>query len=97
MRGIAPVKTIVKAAAIAALMGTTAFGAAKAADINVTFDPGNVAYGYSDGYWSRDHVWHKWDKPDYVEVYRKHPGAHYYDYKHDRDANMGWRGEVRVK
>ena len=40
-------KTIVKAAAIAALMGTTAFGVAKAADITVTFDPGTVAYGYT--------------------------------------------------
>jgi hypothetical protein len=90
-------KTFLKAAAVAALLGTTAFGAAKAADINVTFNPGDVAYGYTDGYWSRDHVWHKWDKPDYVEVYRKHPGAHYYEYRHDRDANMGWRGEVIVK
>ena len=62
-------KTIVKAAAIAALMATTAFGAAKAADINVTFDPGTVAYGYSDGYW----------------------------YRHDRDATMGLRGEIRER
>jgi hypothetical protein len=96
MRGIAPVKTIVKAAAVAALLGTTAIGAAQA-QVSVTFDPGTVAYGYSDGYWARDHVWHKWEKPEYVETYRKVPNAHYYEYKHDRDANMGWRGEVIVK
>ena len=90
-------KTIVKAAAIAALMATTAFGAAKAADVNVTFDPGNVAYGYSDGYWTTKHEWRTWEKPEYVEVYRKHPGARYYEYRHDRDADMGWRGEIKVR
>jgi len=89
-------KTIVKAAAVAALMATTAIGAAQA-QVSVTFDPGNVAYGYSDGYWTTKHEWRTWEKPEYVEVYRKHPGAHYYEYKHDRDANMGWRGDVIVK
>ena len=90
-------KTIVKAAAIAALMGTTAFGVAKAADINVTFDPGTVAYGYSDGYWTTKREWRTWEKPEYVEVYRKHPEARYYEYRHDRDPDMGWRGEVVIK
>lgn len=88
-------KNILKTAAIAALLGTTAFGVAQAADIAVTFDPGTVAYGYNDGYWSRDHAWHTWEKPAYVETYRKYPGAHYYEYRHDRDANMGWRGEIK--
>jgi hypothetical protein len=89
-------KTIVKAAAVAALLGTTAIGAAQA-QVSVTFDPGVVAYGYTDGYWTTKHEWRTWEKPEYVEVYRKHPGAHYYEYKHDRDANMGWRGDVIVK
>ena len=90
-------KTILKAAAIAALLGTTAFGVAKAADIAVTFNPADVAYGYSDGYWTTKHEWRTWDKPEYVETYRKYPNARYYEYKHDRDANMGWRGDIRVK
>ena len=83
-------KTILKTAAIAALLGTTAFGVAQAADIAVTFDPGTVAYGYNDGYWTTKHEWRTWEKPEYVETYRKLPTAHYYEYKHDRDANMGW-------
>jgi hypothetical protein len=91
------VKTILKAAALAALLGTTALGAAQAADVAVTFDPGVVAYGYSDGYWTTKHEWRKWDKPEYVEVYRKHPGARYYEYRHDRDADMGWRGDIVIK
>ena len=90
-------KTILKATAIAALLGSAAFGIAQAADINVNFDPGNVAYGYSDGYWTTKHEWRTWEKPEYVEVYRKHPGARYYEYRHDRDADMGWRGEIKVR
>ena len=89
-------KSILKAAAIAAILGTTAVGA-YAADVAVTFNPGDVAYGYSDGYWTNKREWRTWDKPEYVEVYRKHPGAHYYEYRHDRDPDMGWRGEVVIK
>ena len=89
-------KSILKAAAIAAILGTTAVGA-YAADVAVTFNPGDVAYGYSDGYWTTKREWRSWDKPEYVEVYRKHPGAHYYEYRHDRDPDMGWRGEVVIK
>ena len=89
-------KTILKAAAVAALLGTTVFGAAKAADTVVTFDPGVVAYGYSDGYWTNKREWRTWDKPEYVEVYRKHPGARYYEYRHDRDPDQGWRGEIVI-
>jgi hypothetical protein len=90
------VKTILKAAAIAALLGTTALGAAKAADVVVNFDPGTVAYAYTDGYWTTKREWRTWEKPEYVEVYRKHPGARYYEHRHDRDADMGWRGDVVI-
>lgn len=89
-------KTILKAAALAALLGTTALGAAQAADTVVTFDPGIVAYGYSDGYWTTKREWRTWEKPEYVEVYRKHPNARYYEYRHDRDPDQGWRGEVVI-
>ena len=74
-----------------AVAGVASFGAsAFAADVSVTFDPGIVAYGYTDGYWTRNHEWRTWEKPEYVEVYRKHPGARYYDWVHTRDANQGW-------
>ena len=89
-------KYILRAAAVAAIIGTTAFGSAIAADVAVTFDPGIVAYGYSDGYWTTKREWRTWDKPEYVEVYRKHPGARYYEWKHDRDPDMGWRGEIVI-
>ena len=90
-------RNIVKATALAALLATTTFGAAQAADVAVTFDPGVVAYGYSDGYWTTKREWRTWEKPEYVEVYRKAPNARYYEYRHDRDPDMGWRGEIVIK
>ena len=87
-----------KATALAfAVIGAASFGASSfAADTVITFDPGVVAYGYSDGYWTTKREWRSWDKPEYVEVYRKHPGARYYEYRHDRDPDMGWRGEIVI-
>ncbi len=77
---------------VLAVAGMTAFGASAvfAADVAVTFDPGNVAYGYTDGYWTRTHEWHTWDKPEYVQVYRSHPGAQYHEWVHTRDPDQGW-------
>jgi len=92
-----PVKTMLKATALAAFLATATFGAVQAADTVVTFNPGIVAYGYSDGYWTTKKEWRTWEKPEYVEVYRKHPGARYYEYRHDRDPDLGWRGEVVIK
>ncbi|HZQ01049.1 MAG TPA: hypothetical protein VFB13_16015 [Reyranella sp.] len=87
---------ILTVAALSAAVAMAGIGGARAADLSVTFDPGTVAYGYTDGYWSTDHHWHKWEKPEYVEMYRHHPGARYYEYRHDRDRDMGWRGDVVI-
>ena len=90
-------KTVLKATAVAAALAVSAIGAVSAADIAVTFDPGVVAYGYTDGYWTTKREWRTWEKPEYIEVYRKHPGARYYEYRHDRDADLGWRGEIVIQ
>ena len=90
-------KTFLKAPLMAIVAASALGGAALAADVSVTFDPGIVAYGYSDGYWTTKREWRTWEKPEYIEVYRKHPGARYYEYRHDRDADIGWRGEVVIK
>jgi hypothetical protein len=82
-----------KATAIApVLAGATAIGTANAA-VGVVFDPGTVAYGYNDGYWSRSHEWRTWEKPDHRASYRATPGAKYFEWGHDRDANHGWLGD----
>jgi len=83
-----------KATALAlTLVGATSLSALA---VDVTFNSGDVAYGYTDGYWTTKREWRTWEKPEYVEVYRKSPGARYYEYRHDRDPDMGWRGEVRI-
>ena len=85
-----------KTAAIALAFAFSA-GSAFAADVAVTFDPGVVAYGYTDGYWTREKQWRTWENPEHIEVYRKAPEAKYYEYVHTRDADQGWRGDVIIK
>lgn len=90
-------KTLKSAALAGAIAGVSALGLATAfaADVVVQFNPGTVQYGYTDGYWSQTHEWHKWQRPEHVEVYRKSPHAHYYEYVHTRDPDQGWRGDRR--
>jgi hypothetical protein len=84
-------KTLKAAAVALVLAGATAIGAANAADV-VVFDPGTVAYGYQDGYWSRTHEWHAWAKPEYRDTYRTAQAQYFHDWNHDRDADHGWSG-----
>jgi hypothetical protein len=49
------------AAALIAITGATLAVCAPAhAAVGVTFDFGNVALGYSDGYYDHDYHWHCW-------------------------------------
>jgi hypothetical protein len=73
------------------LVGIASTGISPGFAADASFDPGNVQYGYSDGYWTRTHEWHDWEKPSDIRAYRATPNAEYYIYKHDRDADMGWR------
>ena len=36
---------------------------------------GNVAIGYSDGYWDSGHTWHTWAQPAHRDAYRAAKGA----------------------
>jgi|SRR3954462_7799983 hypothetical protein len=65
-----------------------------AVDFSVSL--GNAAYGYSDGYWDRDHRWHAWRNRDEARYFRDHYGEHYVDARHDRDRRdrlQGWRND----
>jgi hypothetical protein len=66
-----------------------------AADVHVSIDPGAVAYGYNDGYWDRNHRWHRWPATADRDWYRAHYGGHYYDQRHDRAPEQGWRSSDR--
>src|ERR1700744_735049 len=60
-----------------------------AALVSVGF--GDVAFGYSDGYWDNGHRWHAWRNADEARGYRMHSGSHFHDWHHDRDSDMGWQ------
>jgi len=52
---------------------------------------GDIAFGYSDGYWDNGHRWHAWRNADEARLYRTHSGSNYHAWHHDRDrGNMGW-------
>ena len=50
---------------------------------------GDVAFGFSDGYWDNNHHWHHWRNQRDQQNYRSH-GGNYHDWNHDRDSNQGW-------
>lgn len=81
------------AALVAALLATgTLAPLPKAhAAVSVQFDGGNVAFGYSDGYWDRGHQWHRWPSTAVRNDWHKQNGAHYYGHAHTHDRGAGWR------
>jgi len=66
------------------------------AAVDFSISLGNAAFGYSDGYWDRDHHWHTWRNKDEQRYFQTHYGDHYVGERHDRDRNdrdQGWRSE----
>jgi hypothetical protein len=59
--------------------------------VGVSFDIGNIAFGYQDGYWDRGRHWHNWQNQDEVRYYRNSSGNQYHDWNHARDSDNGWR------
>ena len=76
----------------ATLTGVVTVGVtpAYAADVGVSFNLGDVAIGYSDGYWDHNHQWHKWQSAKHRQAYQHADGAEYHATKHTRTANQGW-------
>lgn len=58
-----------------------------------SFNTGNVAFAYSDGYWDRSHTFHKWRNSREAREYRARYSRNYQNAKHNRVKNMGWRGD----
>jgi len=81
-------RTIVKSSVLAIALAAGVGGIAYADSI--TFSTGNVAIGYSDGYWDRAHQWHAWQREEDRRAYRAAKEAEYHEWKHDRDRDMGW-------
>ena len=92
---------IVLAGAVAALAlaGTTlatTTPARAAVHFGISINEGDVMFAYRDGYWDRFHHWHPWGDRDDWRWWREHHHDRYYDWAHDRDADMGWHGGVVV-
>ena len=89
-------RTSIKVALMALGLAGGAFAVGQPAvadNVTVTVAPGGVAFGYSDGYWDTAHNWHAWRNAEESAAWRREHAEHYYEWKHDRDASMGWREE----
>ena len=65
--------------------------------VGVSVGFADIGFGYNDGYWDNSHHWHTWANDGERSSYRSYQGNHYYDWKHDRDADLGWHnGDVVV-
>ena len=84
-------KSILAAGAIALLMPLAAVQPAAArTNVGISFDFGNVAVGYRDGYWDHGHRWHRWNERERI-AYRSRYRDHYYDGYHSHYRDHGWR------
>ncbi len=55
-----------------------------------SFNTGDVAFAYSDGYWDRNHKWHGWRNAREHNEYRRYNGD---AYRAARGRDNGWRDE----
>jgi len=63
------------------------------ANSGISFSFGDVAYGYRDGYWDRDHRWHNWRNRREHRDYRNQFGDNYRNGYHHRYRDQGWRSD----
>ena len=56
-----------------------------------SFNTGDVAFAYVDGYWDRDHEWHRWRDEREREEFHARYAERYDERFHDRVENNGWR------
>jgi len=75
--------------------GVVAGQPARADNVTVGVGPGGIAFGYSDGYWDREHHWHQWRNHEEAVHFRAENRAHYYDRRHDHERDEGWRDHDR--
>jgi hypothetical protein len=91
-------KKILMATAIAGVATLFSMGnvsTAQAGDFAFSFNTGDVAVAYSDGYWDRGHHWHRWHNAREAREYRARFRDHYHPRAHHHYRNMGWRDADR--
>jgi heme-degrading monooxygenase HmoA len=61
------------------------------ANSGFSFNFGDVAFAYRDGYWDNSHRWHKWRNSREHREYRNQHGDNYRNGYHHRYRGQGWR------
>jgi hypothetical protein len=74
-----------KGAAMALAFAAATLGSAVTANAaaGISFDIGNVAVGYSDGYMGNDHQYHRWAHASDASRFRAAHKDQYHGYKHN--------------
>ncbi len=84
-------KILMAMALVGSMTGVTMIastGPAAADGFNFSFDTGNVAMAFSDGYYDNHRVWHKWRNSRESREYRTRYREHYNSRRHrDRDRD----------
>ncbi len=83
-------KTSIKTLLAASLLcgaGMIAAVPASAQPTSFSFRLGDVAIGYSDGYYDRSHRWHSWRNAREHQWYRVNQRNYYRGMRHDRDRD----------
>jgi hypothetical protein len=81
-------KTIIIATALMAaapLIMPEMVAAPAQAQVGLTFDFGNVGYGYRDGYVDRDRRYHRWQNAEEARYYRRQYRDYYAYENYDRN------------
>jgi hypothetical protein len=86
-----PIKIALLAAAL--VVGPMAVGHSAKAGVTVGVGAGGIAFGFTDGYWDRDHQWHRWRNRHEAAAWRAENRDHYYAWRHDRHHDGGWRND----
>ena len=72
-----------KNTSVLVLLGAALAGGPIANAASVRFDIGNVAIGYSDGYFDNAHTWHPWAHAADAKRFRRAHKDMYHTWRHD--------------
>jgi hypothetical protein len=88
-------KTTKYAFAVLAMVGglMVATAPSRADDFAFSFNTGDVAFAYTDGYWDNNHVWHRWHNQREMREYRTRYHDHWHAWRHNRDRDHGWHDD----
>lgn len=72
-----------KTAAVLAVLGSALAISNANAAVTVGFDIGNVAIGYTDGYYDQAHHWHRWRHHADLDAFRAAHADMYHGWRHN--------------